>query len=112
MHISAVIHEPQDGSYARSRLYVLFLAAVAAISGFLFGFDTAVINGVLLFLQRQFALTSMETEMAASALLLGCLFGAAGASLAGDRIGRRKSLMMAALLLGPPPWVRLWPVPC
>lgn len=66
MHLSAVTHEPQDDSPARSRLYVFFLAAVAAVSGFLFGFDTAVINGVLLFLQRQFALSSVETEIAAS----------------------------------------------
>ena len=98
MHISTMTDEPQDSSPARSRIYVLFLATVAAVSGFLFGFDTAVINGVLLFLQRQFALSSLETEVAASALLLGCLFGAAGASLVGDRIGRRKSLIIAAVL--------------
>jgi sugar porter (SP) family MFS transporter len=98
MHLSAVANQSHDGAEANSRFYVLFLAVVAAISGFLFGFDTAVINGVLLFLQRQFALTNVETEIAASALLLGCLFGAAGASLAGDRIGRRKSLLLAAVL--------------
>ncbi|MGB9144987.1 MAG: sugar porter family MFS transporter [Acidobacteriaceae bacterium] len=98
MHISAVTHDPQHDTPARSRIYVLFLAAVAAVSGFLFGFDTAVINGVLLFLQRQFALSSVQTEIAASALLLGCLFGAAGASLVGDRIGRRRSLLLAAVL--------------
>ncbi|MGC2620233.1 MAG: sugar porter family MFS transporter [Acidobacteriaceae bacterium] len=81
-------------------MYVLFLAVVAAISGFLFGFDTAVINGVLLFLRRQFSLSNLQTEVAASALLLGCLLGAAGASLIGDRIGRRKSLLLAAILFG------------
>jgi sugar porter (SP) family MFS transporter len=57
-----------------------------------------VINGVLLFLQRQFALSNLQTEVAASALLVGCLIGAAGASLVGDRIGRRKSLILAAIL--------------
>jgi SP family arabinose:H+ symporter-like MFS transporter len=98
MHLSGVTNQPHGGAEARSRFYVLFLAMVAAISGFLFGFDTAVINGVLLFLQRQFALTSGETEVAASALLLGCLLGAAGASLVGDRIGRRKSLLLSAVL--------------
>ncbi len=98
MHISALSDPSQQAGQANSRLYVLFLALVAAISGFLFGFDTAVINGVLLFLQRQFALSSLETEIAASALLLGCLLGAAGASLVGDRFGRRKSLLVAAIL--------------
>ncbi|HUY81682.1 MAG TPA: sugar porter family MFS transporter [Acidobacteriaceae bacterium] len=98
MHFSAVAHPPNDGAEASFGFYVLFLALVAAISGFLFGFDTAVINGVLLFLQRQLSLTNVETEIAASALLLGCLLGAAGASLIGDRIGRRKSLLLAAVL--------------
>ena len=73
--------------------YVILLSTIAAISGFLFGFDTAVINGVLLFFRKQFALTNLETEIAASSLLLGCLIGAASASLLGDRYGRKKSLM-------------------
>jgi sugar porter (SP) family MFS transporter len=98
MQISAVTDLSQGGAKARSPLYVLFLALIAAISGFLFGFDTAVINGVLLFLRHQFSLSNLETEVAASALLLGCLFGAAGASLIGDRLGRRKSLLIAAIL--------------
>jgi SP family arabinose:H+ symporter-like MFS transporter len=98
MHISHSAHHTPGGPPAQSPLYVLFLAAVAGISGFLFGFDTAVINGVLLFLRRQFALNNLQTETAASALLLGCLLGAAGASLVGDRLGRRKSLLVAAIL--------------
>src|ERR1700743_2572084 len=80
------------------RPYVWMVASVAAISGFLFGFDTAVIHGALVFLRRQFALTSLLTEIAASSLLLGCLIGAASAGLFSDRLGRRKSLMGAALL--------------
>jgi len=83
---------------AQSLSYVVFLAATTAISGFLFGFDTAVINGVLLFLRLQFALSNLQTEIAASSLLLGCLLGAAGASMIGDRYGRRKSLIASALL--------------
>jgi sugar porter (SP) family MFS transporter len=98
MHVSAAADESRGGVKAKSPLYVLFLAVVAAISGFLFGFDTAVINSVLLFLRRQLSLSNIETEVAASALLLGCLLGAAGASLVGDRIGRRKSLLLAAIL--------------
>jgi SP family arabinose:H+ symporter-like MFS transporter len=78
--------------------YVILLSTIAAISGFLFGFDTAVINGVLLFFRKQFALSSLQTEIAASSLLLGCLIGAACASLFGDRYGRKKSLILAALL--------------
>jgi SP family arabinose:H+ symporter-like MFS transporter len=83
---------------AHSSAYVVLLATIAAISGFLFGYDTAVINGVLFFLRKQLALSNLETEVAASALLLGCLIGAAGASLLSDRYGRKKSLIFAALL--------------
>jgi SP family arabinose:H+ symporter-like MFS transporter len=83
---------------AQSLGYVVLLAITTAISGFLFGFDTAVINGVLLLLRRQFALSNLQTEVAASSLLLGCLLGAAGASMIGDRYGRRKSLILSAVL--------------
>ncbi len=78
--------------------YVVFLSLIVAISGFLLGFNTAVINGVLVFLRKAFALTNTPTEIATSAILLGCLLGAAGASLISDRFGRRKSLLLAALI--------------
>ena len=92
--VSPVVGEAK----AQSLSYVVLLAATTAISGFLFGFDTAVINGVLLLLRRHFALSNLQTEIAASSLLLGCLLGAAGASMIGDRYGRRKSLTASALL--------------
>jgi SP family arabinose:H+ symporter-like MFS transporter len=98
MHPSAVASNTQTGGRAQSPGYVLLLASIAAISGFLFGFDTAVINGVLFFLRLQFHLSAFQTETAASSLLLGCLLGAASASLIGDRAGRKKSLIFAALL--------------
>lgn len=97
-HILSQASTPVTTGQAKSRIYVSLLAMVAAISGLLFGFDTAVINGVLLFLRRQFALTDLTTEIAASALLLGCLLGAAGASLTGDRVGRKTLLLISALL--------------
>jgi len=99
MHVPAMSTETTNvEAKAQSLGYVVLLATVAAISGFLFGFDTAVINGVLLLLRRQFALTNLQTEVAASSLLLGCLLGAAGASMIGDRYGRKKSLIFSAVL--------------
>jgi sugar porter (SP) family MFS transporter len=82
------------------RISAAIIASVAAISGFLFGFDTAVINGALVFLRPAFGLTDFLTEIAASSLLLGCLLGAASAGITSDRLGRRKSLMGAAILFG------------
>jgi sugar porter (SP) family MFS transporter len=74
------------------------LATITAISGLLFGFNTAVINGVLLFLRQQFAPTNLATEIAASSLLMGALLGAGAASMVGDRYGRKKSLLLSAAL--------------
>src|SRR5229473_6840239 len=99
MHVPAGTENADVGqAKAQSLSYVVLLAATTAISGFLFGFDTAVINGVLLLLRRQFALSDLQTEVAASSLLLGCLLGAAGASVIGDRYGRKKSLIFSAVL--------------
>jgi SP family arabinose:H+ symporter-like MFS transporter len=99
MHVPAATVNAEVGeAKPQSLRYVVLLAATTAISGFLFGFDTAVINGVLLLLRRQFALSNLQTEIAASSLLVGCLLGAAGASIIGDRYGRRRSLIASALL--------------
>jgi sugar porter (SP) family MFS transporter len=78
--------------------YLYLPAAVAAIGGLLFGFDTAVINGAIVFLKRQFALSDSQTEIGASSLLLGCVFGASLAAFTSDRFGRKKLLLAAAAL--------------
>ena len=96
MAISRAGHQTGENSGATG--YIVFLATIVAISGFLLGFNTAVISGVLVFLRVQFALSNAATEIATSAILLGCLLGAAGASLIGDRFGRRKSLLLAAVV--------------
>lgn len=83
---------------SRSPRYLYLAAAVAAIGGLLFGFDTAVINGAIVFLRRQFALTDAQTEIGASSLLLGCVFGASLAAFTSDRFGRKKLLLVAAAL--------------
>ena len=83
---------------SKSLGYVILLATITAISGLLFGYNTAVINGVLLFLRRQFTPSDLASEIAASAILVGALLGAAGASMIGDRYGRKKSLMFSAIL--------------
>ncbi|MCC7155551.1 MAG: sugar porter family MFS transporter [Bryobacterales bacterium] len=81
-----------------STFYVYLASIVAATSGLLFGFDIAVINGALLFLRRQFGLTEFQTEIAASSLLVGCVAGASIAGWMSDRFGRRKVLMVSAIL--------------
>lgn len=84
-------------TYARHS-YAWFISIVAACSGLLFGFDIAVINGAIVFLRSQWGLTEFQTEWAASSLLLGCVFGAACGGWLSDRFGRRRILMLSAVL--------------
>lgn len=73
-------------------------AMVAAIGGLLFGFDTAVINGAIVFIKQQFGLSDSQTEIAASSLLLGCVVGASIAAFTSDRFGRKRVLLGAAVI--------------
>jgi sugar porter (SP) family MFS transporter len=88
------VAEVQEG-FSR---YIYLPATVAAIGGLLFGFDTAVINGAIVFIKRQFLLSDAQTEIAASSLLLGCVVGASLAAFTSDRFGRKKVLLGAAAL--------------
>jgi len=83
---------------ARTSLFVILVAASAATAGLLFGYDTAVINGVLVYLRAEFQLTSVQTELVATVLLWGCAVGAAVAGWASDRFGRRAVLFAAGVM--------------
>jgi sugar porter (SP) family MFS transporter len=78
--------------------YLYLPAMVDAIGGLLFGFDTAVINGAIVFIKQQFGLSDPQTEIAASSLLLGCVIGASVAAFTSDRFGRKRVLLVAAAL--------------
>src|SRR2546430_3636897 len=86
------VEELQKGS-AR---YLYLPAMVAAIGGFLFGFDTAGINGAIVFIKRQFLFSDSQIENAASSLLFGCVVGASLAAFTSDRFGRQEVLLSAA----------------
>jgi SP family arabinose:H+ symporter-like MFS transporter len=78
--------------------YVLLIAASTAISGLLFGYDTAVINGALVYLKAEFGLGSVATELTATVLLWGCAIGAGAAGYVSDRFGRRVVLLASGIL--------------
>src|SRR6202521_5144744 len=79
--------------------YVWLISIVAAMGGLLFGWDWVVIGGAKPFFQRYFELTS-ETQIgwANSCALIGCLFGALAAGALSDKFGRKRLLIVAALL--------------
>jgi len=80
------------------RSYVMMLTLIAALGGLLFGYDTAVISGAIGFLRTHFGLSAAETGWAASSALVGCIVGAGFAGEISDAFGRRKALMLAAVL--------------
>ena len=82
----------------RGSLYVWSISLVATLGGLLFGYDTAVISGAIGFLRTHFQLDTVQMGWAASSALIGCIAGAAGAGVLSDRFGRKKMLMVAAIL--------------
>ena len=77
---------------------VIQLASVAALGGFLFGFDTAVINGAVGAMRDDFGMGGFLTGFVVSSALLGCMAGAYGAGQLADKIGRLKVMFLAAAM--------------
>lgn len=82
------------------QLYFISLCVIIALGGFLFGFDTAVISGTLLFIVEQFNLNAVAEGWFVSSALLGSIIGAATAGFLTDFFGRRKTLIFSAILFG------------
>ncbi|HEX8103148.1 MAG TPA: MFS transporter, partial [Solirubrobacteraceae bacterium] len=83
------------------RGFLLGVAVVAALGGFLFGYDTGVISGALLFLKDDFGpatLSSFEQGAVVSGLLLGAALGAVAGGSVSNRFGRRPTLVATALV--------------
>src|SRR5579872_3180638 len=78
----------------RSNRYAYIVAMVAGLGGLLFGYDTGVISGALLFLQPAFHLSATTSEIAVSAVLIGAIIGAACGGRLADGLGRRKALIV------------------
>ena len=81
-----------------NHLYVLGLSSVAAIGGFLFGFDSGVINGAVDAISTAFGTKTAATGFAVASVLLGCAVGAFGAGALANLVGRRPTMLFNAVL--------------
>ncbi len=81
-----------------SRYLIYFISAFAAITGLLFGYDTGVISGALLFIRQDFHLSSAMVGVTVSSVLLGALLGSAMSGKMTDKMGRHKSLVIVSFV--------------
>lgn len=79
-------------------MFVSLVAVVAALGGILFGFDTGVVSGGLSFIKQRFLLNELQQGWAVSSIIIGCIVGAAVSGYLGDRFGRKKVLIAAAVI--------------
>ena len=83
---------------ARTTRLVYLATAISALGGMLFGYDIGVISGAILFVRKDFSLTVGMEEIVVSTVLLGSLIGAAAGGMLADRLGRRRLLIVTALV--------------
>ena len=81
-----------------SVVYVMLVCLVAALGGLLFGYDTGVINGAIGPLEKHFSLDASWKGWATGCALVGCAIGAAVAGVLSDWLGRKKVLILSAIL--------------
>ncbi len=90
--------ESPGNSVPYNHPYMFGLSAVAAIGGFIFGFDSGVINGAVSAISSAFGTQTAATGFAVASVLLGCAVGAFGAGALANLIGRRPTMLFNAVL--------------
>ncbi len=80
------------------RGFVYLAAGFAALGGLLFGYDTGVISGALIFIRQEFALSAFGQELAVSIVLAGATIGALSGGRLSDRFGRRATLIATSVI--------------
>jgi len=80
--------------------FVYLATAISALGGMLFGYDIGVISGAILFIKKEFSLSAGMEEIVVSSVLLGSLIGAVAGGVLADRLGRRRLLIVTAIVFG------------
>jgi sugar porter (SP) family MFS transporter len=81
-----------------NNIYIIIIATLSAVGGLLFGYDTGVISGALLFINDDFPLTPLLEGVIVSSLLVGAMVGAFGSGALSEHFGRRRIIIVAAIV--------------
>lgn len=81
-----------------NKLFIIKVSAVAAFGGLLFGFDTAIISGTIPYITSYFGLNEYMLGWAVSSILIGCAIGAIVSGVLADKYGRKRMLIVCAIL--------------
>jgi sugar porter (SP) family MFS transporter len=95
------MYQKPQGNWMKHKkqpIFVYILAFIAALGGLLFGYDTGVISGAMLFVRTRFNLSADMQGVVVSAVLLGAFLGALFSGRMADHFGRRKTIITVALL--------------
>lgn len=85
-------------SSQKNYFYIFGVSAIAALAGLLFGFDTGIISGALLFIEKDFALSTSMKGAIVSSVLMGAMFGSLFSGTLTDRFGRRRLMLIISAL--------------
>src|SRR5579883_703267 len=75
-------------------MVVYLVCGIAALAGLLFGFDTGIISGALLFIEKGFALSTVMKELIVSSVLVGAMAGSLCSGWLTDRYGRKRVILV------------------
>ena len=80
------------------RFYIYIVSTIAALAGLLFGFDTGIISGALLFIEKDFVISTEMKELIVSSVLLGAMIGSLLSGRLTDRFGRKRLMLLISAL--------------